>query len=114
MLLELLKTLGVLLGVLGLIVGLAVLWRKLSPAGLRGDSHSAGWRVLGVKMLGPKRQIYILEVGSRILLIGASDKGLTTLLEIHEEKECEAIREALSGHGRSLIPFQDWLRKAES
>jgi flagellar biosynthetic protein FliO len=111
---QLLKTLAVLSGVLGLIFGLAYVLKKFNLAGPRADSGVDGWRLLGTRSLGPKRHVYVMEVGSRILLIGVTDRMMTTLADITDAAEREKLTEALSKRKPMAAGFQDFLRKAES
>ena len=111
---QVLKTLAALTGILGLILGLAYFIRRFNLGGATGEGNGAGLRVLAVKMLGPKRQIYILEVGTRLLLIGATDRTMTALMEIQDPNEREAILEAVSKKSRTLPSFRDFLKRAQS
>jgi flagellar biosynthetic protein FliO len=114
MALEFLKTMAVLTLVLGLIFGLAYLARKFKLGGAMSDSSTPGWRVLGIKMLGPKRQIVIMEVGTKLLLIGMTDKAMTPLMQV----ECQADKDlVIAATGKKKVGgprFQDFLRRAES
>jgi flagellar biosynthetic protein FliO len=113
-LLQTVKMLAALSGVLGLIFGLAWLFRRFNLGGARTDGGGEGWRVLGIRMLGPKRHIYILEVGSRLLLVGATDRTLATLAEITDPAECQTLRDALARKKKTLPGFADFLKRAES
>jgi len=110
---EILKTIAALAGILGLILGLAYLLRRLNLNGRFGESGVEGWRVLGIKSLGPKRQIYILEVGSSVLLVGATDRNLTPLMEIRDPAERQIVTDAVSRKPRGTN-FRDFLKRAES
>jgi flagellar biosynthetic protein FliO len=114
MLLQLLKTMAALTGVLGVIFGLAYLVKRFNLAGPRADSGTEGWRVLGIRALGPKRQIYLLEVGTHVLLIGSTDKTMTTLMEVSDPAEREKLMDAINKPKRAVRSFQDILRRAES
>jgi flagellar protein FliO/FliZ len=111
---QLLKTIAVLAGVLGLIFGLAYLLKRFNLAGPRVDSGTDGWRLLGTRALGPRRQIYVLEVGSRILVIGATDRMMSPLAEITDPAEQAILKEGLSKRKPMVAGFQEFLRKAES
>jgi flagellar biosynthetic protein FliO len=112
MALQLLKTLAALTAVLGLIFLLVWVAKKLRWGRAFGDSTSDGWRILSIKSLGPKRQILLLEVGKRLLVIGATDRSMTSLAEITEDSEREAVLEAVAPKKRG--GFHDILRKAQS
>jgi flagellar protein FliO/FliZ len=111
---ELLKTVAALAAVLAVIFALAWLFRRLHLTPAQGDTGAEGWRLLGIRPLGPKRQIYVLEVGSHVLLIGATEKSLNTIMEISDPAECEKVTQALSRKKKAMTSFQDFLRRAES
>ena len=110
---EILKTFAALIGILGLILLLAWGFRRMGFARGTFDKGTTGWRVLGVKALSPGKQIYIVEVGRRTLLIGATDKMLTSLMEISEKEDQDMIRTAIAGNKPQLPNFMDFLRKAQ-
>jgi flagellar biosynthetic protein FliO len=114
MALEFLKTMAVLALVLGLIFGLAYLARKFKLGGTLSDNSTPGWRVLGTKMLGPKRQIVIMEVGTKLLLIGMTDKAMTPLMELDNQADKDLVVAATSKRKLGGPKFQDFLRRAES
>lgn len=114
MAMQLLKTIAVLAAVLALIFALAYLLRKLKLTGRLGEAGNEGWRILAVKHLGPRRQIFVLEVGTRLLLLGVTDRSMTPLMDITDPAEREALRDALGRKKRPGPSFQDFLRKADS
>jgi flagellar biosynthetic protein FliO len=114
MAMQLLKTIAVLAAVLAMIFALAYVLRKLKLTGRLGEAGNEGWRVLAVKHLGPRRQIFILEVGARLLLLGVTDRSMTPLLDLTDPAECDALRDALGRKKRAVPTFQDFLRKADS
>lgn len=114
MALELLKMVASLAAVLGVIFALAWVFRRFNLAPAQGDNAAEGWRLLGIRMLGPKRQIYVLEVGSKLLLVGATEKSLTPLMEIADPAEREKVTQALAHKKKVVASFQDLLRKAQT
>jgi flagellar biogenesis protein FliO len=109
--LDLVKTFAALTFVLGLIFVLAWAYKKYLPAGQIGVREQDGWRLLGTRALGPGRQIFVLEVGTKILLIGAADKSLTPLMEIESETDRKMIVDAL--HNKPSVSFADVLRRSK-
>lgn len=57
------------------IVGMAATARKLAPAG-----GSRKLRLIGRVGLSPKHSVHVLQVGRRVLLLGAGPQGAPTLL----------------------------------
>lgn len=111
--LEALKTLAVLLGILGLIFFLAYAVKRFGIAGAGRDSSQEGWRILGAKSLGPKRQVYLLEAGSKIFLIGVTDKTMSSLGEISDAKDHELLVELSQKKEKSFPTFQEVLRRTQ-
>jgi flagellar protein FliO/FliZ len=70
-----------LLLVLGLILGLAWLLRRLPGAGLR---PAEGLRVVASLQLGAKERAVVVEVGARQLLLGVGAGGVSLLHELPE------------------------------
>lgn len=109
--LDLIKTFSSLAFVLGLIFVLAWAYKKYMPAGQLGVRDQEGWRLLGTRALGPGRQIYVFEIGRKLLLIGATDKSMSTLMEIDNDDECTMVRNALSS--KPSVSFADVLRRSK-
>jgi flagellar biogenesis protein FliO len=114
MALELVKMLAVLAAILALIFGIAWMFRRLNLGGSGADGNSEGWRIVAVRALGPRRHVYVLEIGSRLLIVGACDRTLVPLMQIDDPAEREKLLDALTKKKRSFPPFQDFLRKAQS
>lgn len=113
MFMQLLQTIAVLSAVLALIFLLAYVLRRLKLTGQMGEMGNEGWRILSVKHLGPRRQIFVMEVGKRILLIGVTDRTMNSLMEISDPTECETLREAVGRKKRTAAGFRDFLHRAE-
>jgi flagellar biosynthetic protein FliO len=110
--LSILKTIAVLLGVLGLIFLLAYLARRLGLSRFHSGHGGTGLEVIGIRTLGPRRQVFVLKVGQAILLVGATDRSLTPLMEIRDADEQEEI---LRGFEKSSpLSFRGILAKLET
>ncbi len=69
------------LGIVGLIAWLVLRWAG-SHRSWRGGPIS----ILARHPLEPRRSLYLVSVGDRVLLLGSSEAGLSTLAELsHEE-----------------------------
>ena len=77
------------------------------------DKGVPGWKLLGVKALAPGKQIFIIEVGKKMLLVGLTDKMMTPLMEIDDSENMYLITEAVAGSKAQLPNFKDFLRRAE-
>ena len=110
--LSILKTVAVLLGVLGLILLLAYLARRFGFSRFHSGSGESGLEVIGMRSLGPRRQVVVLKIGDTILVVGATEKSLTPLMEIRDADEQEKI---LKGFEKPpSISFRGILAKLES
>lgn len=108
---DVLKTFAALAFVLGLIFILAWAYRKYLPTGSPAGKEQEGWRVLGSRMLGPGRQIIVLEVGRKLLLVGMTKEHMSPLMEVDGEVDRKLIADALSN--KSSASFADILRKTK-
>jgi len=109
MTLDVLKTFAALTFVLGLIFVIAWAFRKYFPGGAPLGQDREGWRVLGGRALGPGRQIMVLEIGSKLLVVGMTKDSMTSLMEVADEADRKIISEALSG--KSGTSFADILKR---
>ncbi|RQV98025.1 hypothetical protein EH220_04055 [bacterium] len=110
---EVIKTFAALIGILGLILLMAWGFRRMGLAKGGFEKGVRGWKLLGVKTLAPGKQIYIIEVGNKLLLVGSTDKMMTPLMEIEDFENMDLIAEAVSGSKSPLPSFKDFLRRAE-
>ena len=110
--LSILKTVAVLLGVLGLIFLLAYLARRFGFSRFQGGSGESGLEVVGMRSLGPRRQVIVLKIGETILVVGATEKSLTPLMEIRNADEQEKILKSFKKP--SSNSFRGILAKLES
>jgi flagellar biogenesis protein FliO len=83
-------SLASLAAVLGMIVLGARLWKKHGPLGRPGLPGEA-LEVLGRRILDPRQSIYLVRLGSRILVLGATPAGLSTLSEITDPVEVDVL-----------------------
>ncbi|MBI5058317.1 flagellar biosynthetic protein FliO [candidate division KSB1 bacterium] len=111
---EMLKSAAALALILGMIFLLAYLAKRFNALRGRSGQGVHGWRILGVKSLGPRKQVFIVEAGTRILLIGSTDKMMTTLAEIHGDEERAALLGAVEAERPAVASFSDLLKKVSS
>lgn len=67
---------------LGVVCLLAFVTLKLLQRRLRGGPTPGLLRVLDRLPLGPRQQLWLVEVGGRVFLLGASDGGIARLAEL--------------------------------
>lgn len=114
MILELIKTVGILALVLGIIFALAYAAKRFGLGRATEKGGESGWRILSVKSLGPRRQVFIVEVGSRILLVGVTDKMMTPLMEVTNLEERNAIVASIEKTAAKGNVFAQYLKRAEA
>jgi len=106
------KTFVALAFVLGLIFVLAWAYRKYLPTGSPVGKEQEGWRVLGSRIIGPGRQIIVLEVGEKLLLVGLTKDNMSNLMEIDSKTDRKLVTDALSN--KPSASFADILKRTKS
>lgn len=82
--LQILKTLGALAMVLGLLWGATFAFRRWGRTFLKGSDN--GWiHILERRYLGPKHSLLLVRVAEETLLLGLSPQGLTYLTAVGPE-----------------------------
>ncbi|MGI5839062.1 MAG: flagellar biosynthetic protein FliO [bacterium] len=75
------------------VVGLVfVVTRWLGQRYYRLGSGKAAIQVLDVVYLGPKRAIYIVDIGTTILLLGVTEQQINLLTELSDSEQLAAFR----------------------
>jgi flagellar biosynthetic protein FliO len=96
---EMLRTVGALAVVVGLIFAARFLAGRF---GGKSDLPGAGrpLHVIDRRSVGPKQQLMVVRFGGRVLLVGVAAGTMTTLSEIPEGQEAEALlsRENTEAH----------------
>jgi flagellar biogenesis protein FliO len=93
---------GSLTVVLVLVIGLAKLFRQrgmLAPVSLPREAV----HVLGRKPIDYRNTIHLVRCGSRLLVLGTSQTGLTTLAEITDPAEIELLEEVCESSARAAL-----------
>ena len=86
--------------VVAMLCGLVALARKFLPKSM-GMFRSPAMELLGRSYLDPKRCVYLLKIGGRMLVVGSAENGLSCLGEIAEREEVEYLAAlARNGAGR--------------
>lgn len=83
-------TFGALAIVISLILGMAALWRRHGPAASSGIPTEAV-HILGKRAVDQRHSIYLVRLGSRLLLLGSSAQGLQTLTEVTDPVEVDLL-----------------------
>jgi len=104
--------LGASIVVMALLVGLFVLLKRFG----RGAKFLAGGgaiSVLGRKTLGQRQEVLLVEVGTKVFLVGSTRDHLTTLGEFANPDEVAVLRANLPGRkdDSMKLAFRDSLRE---
>lgn len=92
-----------------LVLGLFFLAVRLLKPLARGATTTAPpglVNILGTVPLGPQRQLYLLEVGEKVILVGATSQQLSALGEISDPDVVERLRAAQRA---ASVPFAEQL-----
>ena len=107
----LVKTLMSLLAVLGLMAGMIFLLKKYVYKGQKLNSAVVSIDVLGHTMLSPKRSVHVLKVLHKVIVIGVTESGMTSLGEINDEVSLAEIDGRLADSVTSPNSFTDYVQK---
>jgi flagellar biogenesis protein FliO len=89
----LLKTLGSLVAVLGLMFALVVVLKKYLYGFQSTRSTLISIDVLGQRVIQPKRSIVVVKVLNKVFIIGMTEEGMQMLGEIDDEDVLQWINE---------------------
>jgi flagellar protein FliO/FliZ len=105
-----LKMAGVLALVLGVLLGLVYLLKKISPRFNRGAVAGQEMDLVAQYPLGPKKTLAVVRVGERFLLLGVTEENINLLTEIDDP----ALMERLTREDKTPIRgFGDILDKVK-
>ncbi len=90
---SLVKLLGVLAVVIGLIYGFIVLLRKMMGQRVTGGRNGKLLEVLETAYIGQKKSISLVRFSDRAVLIGAGDDNLSVLAELSQEETAKLIEQ---------------------
>jgi flagellar biogenesis protein FliO len=90
------------------ILGLARLFIRKSPYVMTGVPREAV-DVLGRRTLDPRNSVYVVQVGSKILLLGSSAAGMNTLSEITDPIEVATLTNLCRAEQSKRPDVSNWL-----
>lgn len=90
-----------------LMLGLAKLIAKRNPFVVRGAPRDA-IDVIGRRTIDPRNTIYLVRVGAKVLLLGSSSNGLTSLSEITDPIEVATLSSLCRGDDVDQPSFAQW------
>lgn len=118
MVLELAKTLFALVAVLGLMFVLVVALKRFFLMGPKNKSEVVDIEVLSQKTLQPKRQLYVVRVLNKILVLSSTEQGIQAVGEIDDQESLRTIEsrqeEIRLERPSSLMSFKQKLYRAET
>ena len=92
------------------VLGLAKLFLKRSPYAISGLPREA-IDVLGRRVVDPRNSVYIVKVGSRMIVLGSSPGGLTSLADITDPIEVASLANICAAAQQSRPDAARWLSK---
>lgn len=102
--------LAALVVVLLFVLGLAKLFLKRSPYSISGLPTDAV-DVLGRRTVDPRNSVYMIKVGSRLILMGSSSNGLSSLAEITDPIEVASLTNVCAAAKQTGPDAAKWLSK---
>jgi flagellar biogenesis protein FliO len=102
--------LSVLVVLLLFVLGLAKVFLKRSPYSISGLPIDAV-DVLGRRTVDPRNSVYMIKVGSRLILLGSSPAGLSSLAEITDPIEVASLSNVCAAARHSGPEAAKWLSK---
>jgi flagellar biosynthetic protein FliO len=105
------KSLLSLLAVLALMAAIVFALRKYAFKGQLTNTSMVDLSVLGHRMLGPKRGMYVVKVMNKILVVGVTEGGMTSLGEIDDAQSLRQIDEQLAVQEKPVTGFADYFQK---
>lgn len=96
-----LSTLAALGVVIGLIFGARWLYAKMGGAVVARPSPVV--EVLSRTPVAPKNHVLLLRVGQRVLVVGDSSSGLSTLADVTDPEEVASLLQTVSAHGERSV-----------
>lgn len=102
--------LAALVVVLLFVLGLAKLFLKRSPYSISGLPTDAV-DVLGRRAVDPRNSVYMIKVGSRLILMGSSPNGLSSLAEITDPIEVASLSNVCAAASQTGPDAAKWLSK---
>ena len=96
-------TLSLLL-VVGLLVGLSVLFKKF---GLNRINSTLPVKVIGAVSIGNNQRLVVIEVGDEWILLGVTPQQITTITSMPRQETASS-----SGNGENRVNFSAWMQSA--
>ncbi len=107
------KAIGALVLILGLMLLMARLFRKLGT-GIGAMGQNALINVLETRVLGPKKQVSVIEVGGEVLVLGVTDQQINLISRLDDPSRLlrPAVAKPAAGRIRRDSGFAALLDKA--
>jgi flagellar biogenesis protein FliO len=108
-----LRMIFALTAVLGLILIGAIIFRRLVLTGRRGASDRKVIKILAKNMIAPRQYVYMLKLGSRLLVVGVSPSHMATLDTIDDPDEIARLTGSLEQDQPHSISngFSQWFQR---
>ncbi|HCV44148.1 MAG TPA: hypothetical protein DGH68_11740 [Bacteroidetes bacterium] len=107
----LVKTLFSLAAVLVLMAGIVFVMKKYVYKGQTSNGSVVSVDVLGHRLLTPKRSVQVIKVLNKIIVVGVTEGGMTSLGEIDDEDILREIGERMEDRTKTPSNFSDYVEK---
>jgi flagellar biogenesis protein FliO len=107
----LVKSLLSLVAVLGLMVGIVYVMKKSMVRAQAPRTAVVEVGVLGHRMLTPKRSVHVLRVLNKVIVVGMTEGGMSTLAEIEDTASLQRIDERLAEESAIAGPFAKYVER---
>jgi flagellar biogenesis protein FliO len=107
----LVKTFLSLFAVLALMTGIVLVLKKYAYKGHASDSSVVSVEVLGHRMLTPKRSVHVVRVLNKIIVVGVTEGGMTSLSEIGDDESLREVDDRIALQTKSSSPFSTFMDK---
>jgi flagellar biogenesis protein FliO len=105
------KTLMSLCAVLALMVGIVFVLKKFVYKGRVASTMLVNVDVLGYRTLAPKRSVHVVKVLNKIIVVGVTDGGMTSLGEIDDDVILMEIDERMAARVSTSSNFSEYVEK---
>jgi flagellar biogenesis protein FliO len=114
----LVKTILSLIAVLGLMVMVVVVLKKVMQSGITRRSDVVDVEILGQRVLQPKRMIYVVKVLNKVLVLSSTEQGISSVGTIDDAATIRSLElkqdDLRSVKSSTLSGFKQKLQNAES
>jgi flagellar biogenesis protein FliO len=108
----LMQTIGSLVAVLALMIGVLFVLKKWMYGSQVRSISDVDIQVVGFKHLQPKRSVYVLDIEAKRLVVGVSEAGIQILTELNKNERVSNLEGSMEfGTSARSLSFVDYLKE---